>query len=117
MVTEMLSDVVARKRLRAAKSQIIQATKAARSKRIELEESILNHAQDEIAFKDISSTNSKKNSKNTTSHNKHSNNVDRHNHVKYNNIIFILSIILIYLLLLLLYYRIILMVMIWILPR
>ena len=37
---EMLSDVVARKRLRASKHQIEQATSAARSKRIELEQFI-----------------------------------------------------------------------------
>ena len=39
---EMLSDVVARKRLRASKSQIIQATRSAKSKRIEMEEYIKN---------------------------------------------------------------------------
>ena len=40
VVVEMLSDVVARKRLRASKAEIEQMTKSARSKRIELEEFI-----------------------------------------------------------------------------
>ena len=34
VITEMLSDVVARRRLRASKPQIVQATRAARSKRV-----------------------------------------------------------------------------------
>lgn len=42
-LTELLSDVVARRRLRASRSQISQTTKAARSKRIELEDLVLSY--------------------------------------------------------------------------
>lgn len=41
-VTEMLSDVVARKHLRASHTQIVQATRAARSKRLEMEACLIN---------------------------------------------------------------------------
>ena len=41
MLTEMLSDVVARRRLRASASQITSACKTARAKRIEFEETIV----------------------------------------------------------------------------
>lgn len=42
-LTELLSDVVARRRLRASRSQIIHTTKAAKSKRIELEDIVLSY--------------------------------------------------------------------------
>jgi len=42
MLTEMLSDVVARRRLRASKNQIMEASRAARNKRVEFEDMILN---------------------------------------------------------------------------
>ena len=47
-LTELLSDVVARRRLRASRSQIIQTTKAARSKRIELEDIVLSYRTSDI---------------------------------------------------------------------
>jgi len=47
-LTELLSDVVARRRLRASRSQIIQTTKAARSKRIDLEDIVLSYRTSDI---------------------------------------------------------------------
>lgn len=41
MLTEMLSDVVARRRLRASKNQIMEASRAAKNKRLEFEDMIL----------------------------------------------------------------------------
>jgi hypothetical protein len=56
MLTEMLSNVVARRRLRAAMSQIEQARRSARSKRIEFEETIHSWlAADALALEDIRS--------------------------------------------------------------
>ncbi len=43
-LVEMLSNVLARKRLRASQSEVDELTKAVRGKRIELEESLLNIA-------------------------------------------------------------------------
>ena len=43
-LTEMLSDVVARKRLRASRSQIVHATRAARTRRLELEDMVASFA-------------------------------------------------------------------------
>lgn len=53
-MVETLSDVVARRRLRAARSQISLATRAAKSKRIELEYVIISH----VAAREASSSSS-----------------------------------------------------------